>query len=167
MRSTLEEAEKRILNYEKMEEMDNEIDDDFFPQGNRTSMMAGEIKRQIEGSGKVNGNSDGGFFEIIKRIPSRTVEEKIRKRQLLVMFERSRRELEASHARIEVCSREIESLRRDLALVKQPKHYLIAKLRDEEEAKKDAVDKLHVSGSDISTFVAVNISQSAWLSADQ
>ena len=145
MRSTLEEAEKRILNYEKMEEMDNEIDDDYFPEEHRTTMLAGEISRQIDGSNKVHGDSGGGFFEIIKRIPSRTVEEKIRKRQLLVLFERSRRELEASNVRIEVCSREAESLRRDLSLVKQPKHYLIAKLRDEEDAKKAAIDKLHVS----------------------
>jgi prefoldin subunit 5 len=133
-----------------MEDMDNEIDDDLFPPhastregaGTGSVLLTAESARQVALSNRLNMPSEH-FFEIIKRIPSRTVEEKIRKRKLLVLFQTSKKEAETLRAEVEAARGQVSALTADLSMVQQPKSYLIAKLRDEEEARKLAVVRRH------------------------
>jgi prefoldin subunit 5 len=133
-----------------MEDMDNEIDDDLFPPhastregaGAGSVLLTAESARQVALSNRLNMPSEH-FFEIIKRIPSRTVEEKIRKRKLLVLFQTSKKEVETLRAEVEAARGQVSALTADLSMVQQPKSYLIAKLRDEEEARKLAVVRRH------------------------
>lgn len=143
LRSILLEASKRLEAYEKMEELENEIDDDLFSKvtnkgmkSNDIEMMKDEVARQMDITS--NKNSENHFYEIIKRIPSRTLEEKVRKRKLLVLFQTLNREFSVLKGELENSRKEIEFLKIDLQRVHQPKQYLIAKLRDEEDARKQS-----------------------------
>lgn len=128
-----------------MEELENEIDDDLFSKvankGMKTNdieMIKEEVARQMDITSNKNKNSENHFYEIIKRIPSRTLEEKVRKRKLLVLFQTLNREFSFVKGELDSSRNEMEFLKIDLQRVHQPKQYLIAQLRDEEDARKQS-----------------------------
>ena len=147
LRSMLLEASKHLEGYEKMEELENEIDDDLFSKvsiqgikSNNIEMIKNEVVRQMDTISSSNIN-ENHFYEIVKRIPSRTLEEKVRKRKILVLFQTLNRDFTISKSELESSRKELENLRIDLERVHQPKQYLIAKLRDEEDARKESTAK--------------------------
>ena len=144
LRSMLLEASKHLEGYEKMEELENEIDDDLFSKIsikggkiNDIEMMKNEVARQMDTTSLLN-NNENHFYEIVKRIPSRTLEEKVRKRKILVLFQTLNRDFTLSKNELESSRKELEILKIDLERVHQPKQYLIAKLRDEEDLRKES-----------------------------
>jgi hypothetical protein len=62
----------------------------------------------------------------------------VRKRKLLVLFQSLNREFTVVKGELENSRKEIDFLKIDLQRVHQPKQYLIAKLRDEEDARKQS-----------------------------
>ena len=104
--------------------------------------MKDEVARQMDIT-SLN-RSENHFYEIIKRIPSRTLEEKVRKRKLLVLFQTLNRDYAAARVDLESSRKEIEIFKIDLQRVHQPKQYLIAKLRDEEDAMKQSTARCMV-----------------------
>ena len=152
LRSMLLEASKHLEGYEKMEELENEIDDDLFSKvsikgtkSNDIEMMKNEVARQMDTTSLLN-NNENHFYEIVKRIPSRTLEEKVRKRKILVLFQTLNRDFTILKSELESSRKELETLKIDLERVHQPKQYLIAKLRDEEDARKESTARRMVCG---------------------
>ena len=127
-----------------MEELENEIDDDLFSKvsikgikSNDIEMIKIEVARQMDTTSLLN-NNENHFYEVVKRIPSRTLEEKVRKRKILVLFQTLSRDFTVLKSELESSRKELENLKIDLERVHQPKLYLIAKLRDEEDLRKES-----------------------------
>ena len=144
LRSMLLEASKHLEGYQKMEELENEIDDDLFSKvsikgikSNDIEMIKIEVARQMDTTSLLN-NNENHFYEVVKRIPSRTLEEKVRKRKILVLFQTLSRDFTVLKSELESSRKELENLKIDLERVHQPKQYLIAKLRDEEDLRKES-----------------------------
>ena len=138
------EASKHLEGYQKMEELENEIDDDLFSKvsikgikSNDIEMIKIEVARQMDTTSLLN-NNENHFYEVVKRIPSRTLEEKVRKRKILVLFQTLSRDFTVLKSELESSRKELENLKIDLERVHQPKQYLIAKLRDEEDLRKES-----------------------------
>ena len=164
--------------------METAIDEDYFPFGatnypvcERNEEINKMIKEELEKQKKIesienmknsdkfnfheNSNSNNlekeryeSIFEIIRKLPSRTLEEKTVKRRLLLEFHNLRKEVGEKKEEIIEIKRKLQSYENALALVAEPKHYLIAKLRDEEDQKKVIITKHQVSFLESSTCIS-------------
>lgn len=111
------------------------------------------IKNYADGNNNINSSNNKNnelnryesIFEIIRKMPSRSMEEKTSKRRLLLEFHNLRRELDAKKIELEEGNRQLDSYKTALSLLPEPKHYLIAKLRDEENEKKNIMKKYEVN----------------------
>ena len=136
-----------------MDELEGEIDENYLPSLSSTypdieknkelnKMMREERNRyDVSGVSEIKGES---VFEMIKKIPSKTVPDKINKRRLLLEFQSLKKELETVKREAEESRKQIDSLTSALSHVHEPKHYIIAKLRDEEDSRKIAVQRAEV-----------------------
>ena len=150
--------------------METAIDEDYYPFGATkypvcerneeiNVMIKEELEKQkkLESSENMKNRKDSSnniniekdryesIFEIIRKLPARSMEEKTVKRRLLLEFHNLRKEVDLKKEEIIDMKRQLESYENALKLVPEPKHYLVAKLRDEEDQKKKILSKYKVS----------------------
>ena len=111
------------------------------------SMKSGDRLNMKDNSNNIDIEKERyeSIFEIIRKLPSRSLEDKTVKRRLLLEFHNLRKEVDEKKEEIIEMKRQLESYENALKLVPEPKHYLIAKLREEEDQKKKILSKYKVS----------------------
>ena len=150
--------------------METAIDEDYYPFGATkypvcerneeiNVMIKEELEKQkkLESSENMKNRKDSSnniniekdryesIFEIIRKLPARSMDEKTVKRRLLLEFHNLRKEVDLKKEELIDMKRQLESYENALKLVPEPKHYLVAKLRDEEDQKKKILSKYKVS----------------------
>ena len=150
--------------------METAIDEDYYPFGATkypvcerneeiNVMIKEELEKQkkLESSENMKNRKDNSnniniekdryesIFEIIRKLPARSMDEKTVKRRLLLEFHNLRKEVDLKKEELIDMKRQLESYENALKLVPEPKHYLVAKLRDEEDQKKKILSKYKVS----------------------